>query len=260
MKNKLTKTKVIIAIIVGILLILALWALQLNKSSDVPTNEAFIEQADYATLNVFENKLMQPNRMITYNTSDFEILSNYFDGVRLYINVKSTVNCKDAFSIKSKECFFENSVFLSNDETSCITDNSYVIIFNSIQNADLSDLRLYYDKEEICKFGINDNFANKFISKSYFEEMQLNWIQFGKTSTIINCKIAANIQGKSFLVEQNDKIVNVYVIAYSEDEYTFLIPLEMNENSDFNFISKNEQSVELRIPINLDMADLEVHT
>ncbi len=252
------KKKLIITSIIGIVFVSVLSIIVLCKKTNSPIKKSYVEKVDYATMLVLENQLMQVNPMITYNVNDFEIVGCYFDGVRLYLNVKSSFDFKDNFSIKTNKHIYDTSVFLTKFETRLITDDSCVLVFNSIENANLSDLRLHYEKQEICTFKLSDNFANKFVSEAYFEEMQLNWIQFGKTSTLINCKIAANIQGKSFIVEHKDIRISVYVVDRSKDDYTFLIPFKLDEKSNFNFISQNEQSVELRIPINLDLADLKV--
>lgn len=262
MKKIKVKTKVIVfAVFVAsaVLILSFLLLLLLDKNSNIqcPT-EVSPTQADNAVLNVFENNLMQESSAITYNTQDFEIIGIYFDGIRLYLNMKTHFEYTNNFSMKINNEFLDASVFISENEMKYITENdSCLVVFNSLQGTDLSNLRLCYDKKEICTISLNDSFADKYISEAYFEEMQLNWIQFGKTSTVINCKITANIQGSYFQAEQNGIAVDVYVLEHSNDDYTFLIPMEMNKDSVFTLVSNNDNSIELRIPIILTNADLE---
>lgn len=243
-----------VAAILVIVLLCFLFFVKSNKPR-ITTAQPLVNY-DKAMLNVFENNLMQEPLEADYKSRDYKIDGCYFDGIRLYLKINSALECKDGFSVKTGGKEFGTDVFVSGRKDNVLLkDEDYFIVFNSLSGADLSELILHYENQEICEFAVKDSFAKEESAEAYFEELQLIGIQFGKTSTLINCKISANIEGKSFQIMKDGEVIRVYVLNRSGDTFSLLIPVEMKKNSQFDLISNNGNSAELRIPINLAYAD-----
>lgn len=256
--TKSSKTKIAVAFIVVLFSAVLLSVLISVKTNNKPTTAELKSAKGYdkAMLNVIENNLMQEISEPEYINRDYQVDAYYFDGIRLYLKIKSTSECKDSFSIKTSGNEFSADIFVPGDkENSLLKDGEYFAVFNSVFGADLSDLVLCCNNREVCRFAVNDGFAKETLAEAYFEELQLNSVYFGKTSTLINCKISANIEGNSFQIIKDGEVHNVYIINRSEDSFSLLIPLEMDKNAQFHLISNNNNSVELRIAVNLAYAD-----
>lgn len=256
--TKSSRTKIAVAVIAVICSAVLLSIVISVKRNNKPTT-AELQPAkayDKAMLNVIENNLMQKLSETEYKNQDYQVDGYYFDGIRLYLKIKSTIECKDGFSIKTSGNEISADIIVQGDkENSLLKDGEYFAVFNSVFGADLSDLVLYCNNQEVCRFTVNDVFAKETLAETYFEELQLNSVYFGKTSTLINCKISANIEGNSFQIIKDEEVHNVYIINRSEDTFSLLIPLEMDKDAQFHLISNNNNSVELRIAVNLAYAD-----
>lgn len=256
--TKSSKTKIALAFIVVIFSVVLLYILFSVKSNNKPTAVELqpTKSFDKAMLNVIESNLMQKISETDYKNRDYHIDGYYFDGIRLYLKIKSIIECKDSFSIKTNGNEFSADIFVSgNKEFSLLKDGENFITFNSVFGADLSDLILCYNNQEICRFSIKDEFAKETLVEAYFEELQLSGVYFGKTSTLINCKISANIEGNSFQIMKDGDVHNVYILNRSEDIFSLLIPVQTDKNSKFDLISNNNSRTELRIALDLAHAD-----
>lgn len=77
--------------------------------------------------------------------------------------------------------------------------------------------------------------------------MTFNFAQFGTTSTVINCNIDAFIEDASFKFKTKDNTCTAYLIKKSGNNYSFLIPLKLNEASQGYLIANDENgNVKLR--------------
>lgn len=256
--TKSSKIKIVAAFITVIfsaaLLSVFIFVKSNNKSTSVELKSE--KSYDKAMLYVIDNNLMQEFSETEYKNRDYQIDGYYFDGIRLYLKIKSTLECKDSFSIKTNGKEFKADIFVSgNKEFSLLKDGENFAVFNSVFGADLSDLILCCNNQKICRFSIKDEFAKETLSEAYFEELHLNSVYFGKTSTLINCKISANIKGNSFQIMKDGEVHNVYILNRSEDIFSLLIPVQTDKNSKFDLISNNNNSTELRIAIDLAYAD-----
>lgn len=256
--TKCSKTKIAVAFITVIFSAALLSVFIFIKANNKPTAVEMQSAKSYdkAMLNVIENNLMQKVSEADYKNQDYRIDGYYFDGIRLYLKIKSTIECEDGFSIKTNGIEFVTDIFVSgNKEDPLLKDGEKFIVFNSVFSADLSDLMLCCNNQEICRFAVKDGFAKENLAEAYFEELQLNGVYFGKTSTLINCKISANIKGNFFQIMKDGEVHNVYILNRSENIFSLLIPLEMDKDTQFDLISNNENSAELRIAVDLACVD-----
>lgn len=253
--NSKSRTALICIALVSVIVLLCVLFFAKAKNPPITVAQPLVN-FDKAMVKVLEKGLMQSPVKADYQNEDYKIDGCCFDGIRLYIMINSSLECKDSFSVKTGGKNFAADVFASGGEKNKpLEEGKYFIVFNTLPGADLSDMVLCYENQDICDFAVNDSFAKEEEALAYFEELQLLGIKFGKTSTLINCKISANIEGRSFQIVKDDEVIKAYVVSRSEDTFSLLIPDEINKDAQFDLISNNENSAELRIPINLAQID-----
>ncbi len=104
-----------------------------------------------------------------------------------------------------------------------------------------------YNDLQTKEFFIKGNIAKHKNIETANEEMTFNFAQFGTTSTVINCNIDAFIEDASFKFKTKDNICTAYLIKKSGNNYSFLIPLKLNEASQGYLIANDENgNVKLR--------------
>lgn len=253
MKKKVLITT--ISVLVITIIACGFWYIfHLNKNPETLAGKNVSKDFDYAALNVFGENLMK-NASVSFDGVELNINGTYFDGIRLYLrlstnNLNLTKDSVDNFHLTDTEKIFTPDLLILYDDMKIVTgEMDCLLIFNSFEEINISTLVLSYDNSKTNRFSVEYNATWRINFNVYLEGMKLNYVEFGKTSTLLNCDIIANIEGVYFQIELENTILPVYVINKNGTNYKLLLPVELDENSKINLISNNESNVELKIPI-----------
>ena len=214
---------------------------------------------DYASLKAFEDNLIEDTD-IHFDDEKIIVSGTYFDGVRLYVLLSSELQLLkedlEKFILVSNENDYKPDILVLSDDIKIVSDdnNSNLLIFNTLEGADLTKLLLSYNTSKTTTFSVSNDFAKTLEINDFFEEIDLNSVTFGETSTLLVCEIIARIEAVSFQVRADDIVVPVYVVKKDGQKYTFSIPINLDENSKIDLISNNGNSIELRVPIDFSSA------
>lgn len=214
-----------------------------------------VESVDLATQTVIsENLLIESN--IQFSNKELNLNSYYFDGNRLYISVASEKSKSlndlnlNSFYINSKSYKKRADIIYNCKELEAIIGektNFALVVFNSFKYDKQNKYYVSYNDLNTKEFFIKGNIAKHKNIETANEEMTFNFAEFGTTSTVINCNIDAFIEDSSFKFKTKDNICTAYLIKKSGNNYSFLIPLKLNEASQGYLIANDENgNVKLR--------------
>lgn len=253
--------KVFVISILAIIIFAGVFSAVVSLSPEREQNSAVSNMdLDYAAQLVFENKLLQ---ICDYpiGESSISLTGHYYDGLRLYLCVASN---RDVITNTNTDdfCLLSDDIIRCPDIVVTVegvdeADNmmTKLLIFNMLTETNFDNIRLSFRSEdETDAFSVDEILADIVEKSVNYEEISLNKIIFGKTSTYFECNILARIEGASFQTVIGDTVVPVYLISKEDYHYKFLIPYLLDDSSTFVFISNNTHSVELRIPIDLSNA------
>lgn len=233
--------------------------LSLRAAKDNTNAIKLDENFDYAAQCVFESKLMK-NCNYSVGESTISITGYYYDGLRLYICLSSDGlltkdSVKDFTLLSNNNNYYPSLIALSDDVELVAGEKANLLIFNSLKDIDLQNMILSFQKEYDTEcFGIENTYAESIDYNAHFDEIALHSVMFGKTSTYMKCDIIEKIEGTSFQAVVGDVIIPIYVISNEDYCYEFLLPIDLNITSTFDFVSNNANGVELRVPIDFTNA------
>lgn len=252
----MNKKAITFSAILVTILICSLLASALHLKNHVDTSPAKnVESVDLATQTVIsENLLIESD--IQFSNKELNLNSYYFDGNRLYISVtsKKSKSLNDinlnSFYINSKSYKKRADIIYNCKELEAIIGektNFALVVFNSLKYDKQNKYYVSYNDLNTKEFFIKGNIAKHKNIETVNEEMTFNFAQFGTTSTVINCNIDAFIEDASFKFKTKDNICTAYLIKKSGNNYSFLIPLKLNEASQGYLIANDENgNVKLR--------------
>jgi len=177
-------------------------------------SEAYITNLDYATQNVINNKMLK-DVSYEFKQNDFEITGIYYDGIRLYvtldmdksekINYEFSITGEDLKDNIQKFDKIEsipgdsNEIILISNNIDISKENSYSILVNQKNRNE----KIYSEN-----FKIN-NVKTKVIKlNNKINEILVNSIEMGKTSTYIDLDSNSLIYVSSFQLEVNGTAVS----------------------------------------------------
>lgn len=221
---------------------------------------------DYATQIVLSDDLLLKSE-IKITDSSLVVTGIYHDGIRLYILItynnsdENAENITDAglFKIQSGDHFNIADFLFSAESISVVTGesvNDFLIVFNEIDPNLSGFILMYGQNSKTDMFEVKRNEANMIEPNIVYEEVRLKSIKFGTTSTLINCNINAFIDANSFQFQIENEVFTTYVVNRNENNFSILIPLNLQENTVGTLISNsNNGNIELRVPIKFENRD-----
>lgn len=256
MKKKLAVLiAIIIAILIGVISISVL-----HHKSQIPDSPAtLVSKVDFATQTVITENLLLKNN-IQFSNGLLKLNGYYFDGNRLYISISFNNNealsdlNPNSFCLKSKN-YEKNAdiVYNSEDIENVIgkKTNDYIVIFNSFNYSSKIKYFISYNDSNTEEFYIKENIAQHQEIGTSNEEMILNFAEFGTTTTLLNCNISAFLEETSFQFQTKNDICTAYLIKKDGNNYSFLIPLKLNELSEgYLIVNDQDGNVKLRAFVN----------
>lgn len=261
----MNKKAITFSAILVTILICSLLASALHLNNHVDTSPAKnVESVDLATQTVIsENLLIESD--IQFSNKELNLNSYYFDGNRLYISVTSEKSKSltdfdlNSFYINSKSYKKRADIIYNCKELEAIIGektNFALVIFNSFKYDEQNKYFVSYNDSHTKEFFIKGTIAKHKNIETANEEMTFNFAQFGTTSTVINCNIDAFIEDSSFKFKTKDNICTAYLIKKSGNNYSFLIPMKLNEASQGYLIANDENgNVKLREVVNFKSND-----
>lgn len=237
-----------------------------NKSSTPDTPAVAVTDVDFATQTVISENLFQESD-IQFSNNSLNVNGYYFDGIRLYISISSN-NKERKFDLEpSSFCLkSENNeqnadiVYKAEDIERVIGENTddFIVIFNSFNYNSDAKFLISYNNSNTEWFYIKETVARHYEIGRSNEEMILNYADFGTTSTLLNCNLNAFPEGSSFKFQTKDGVYTVYLIKKDRNNYSFLIPLKLNELSEgYLIVNGQDKNVELRAFVNFAKSDPE---
>lgn len=256
MKKYVTFTLITIAILISIISI----AILLFKSETPTTPAVAVSDVDIATQTVISEKLIVEN-CIRFTNGSLKLNGYYFDGNRLYISIHLSDNeilsdlNPNSFCLKSKDDEKNADIVYNSKDIECVIGektNNCIVVFNHFNYK--SDIKYCMSYNELIteNFYIKENSAKHHEIGTSSEEVTLNFADFGTTSTLLNCDINAFIEGFSFQFQTKDAVCTVYLTKKDGDNYSFLIPMKLNEVSEgYLIVNGRDENVELRAFVSL---------
>lgn len=257
---KKERTLIIFLGINVVLFIITVASTYLNKN--MPTEGRYsASYVDFASQAVISNDLMAKENL-PFSDSSLMLTGYYFDGVRLYISItadqaKETHMSPSFFCAKFGNFIQTASIIYSSETIAKVTGEEtqeFIVVFDPIGFENVTKCAIIY--KEISSTGLFS--INKVITETYeictsSEEAPLFYAKFGTTSTLINCCITSFIDAHSFQFQTANGVYPAYLIDQTGNNYSILIPFQLNEKSEGFFISNTEDGdVELRVPINFE--------
>ncbi len=248
----------------AITLVVALFILYFPNTQKNTEQVGTASNMDYATQKVIsEDLLLKKNLEFTNHL--LTMTGIYFDGVRLYIAISNNgfqtekITDPALFKIQSGNSSYIADLLIDQESISKVSgdeSNIFLIVFNAIDSG-LSNCILTYDEsEKTDAFDIGNDKAELVKLEIAYEEIYLNYVQYGTTSTLVNCKITAFIDAGSFQFQTIDGVYPAYVVHKKGNNFSILIPLQLQEKSEGTLISNsNNGNVELRVPIKFEKGD-----
>lgn len=251
MKNK----KVLVLLVVILLSVMCVINLVIINTRG---SEAYITNLDYATQNVINNKMLK-DVSYEFKQNDFEITGIYYDGIRLYVTLDMDKSEKKnyEFSITGEDLKdniqkFDkiesipgdsNEIILISNNIDISKENSYSILVNQKNRNE----KIYSEN-----FKIN-NVKTKVIKlNNKINEILVNSIEMGKTSTYIDLDSNSLIYVSSFQLEVNGTAVSAIKYEKNEKNYKIIFPIDVNKEDKINLIiNGSDGNIEFTIPIKL---------
>jgi len=221
-------------------------------------SEAYITNLDYATQNVINNKMLK-DVSYEFKQNDFEITGIYYDGIRLYvtldmdksekINYEFSITGEDLKDNIQKFDKIEsipgdsNEIILISNNIDISKENSYSILVNQKNRNE----KIYSEN-----FKIN-NVKTKVIKlNNKINEILVNSIEMGKTSTYIDLDSNSLIYVSSFQLEVNGTAVSAIKYEKNEKNYKIIFPIDVKKEDKINLIiNGSDGNIEFTIPIEL---------
>lgn len=257
------KKLLIICIIVSIGIALIATSLCIsffNRDTNKSNTHGMIDGIDKGILDVLEQNLLEEVICDEIDNLSFVVCKGFCDGVRIYIQIETTMDRSsiDSIVIVSNSIEYQPDFVINmNDYSDNYNESDWLLVYNCINYNDLEKLNIVYNTIESINIIVPAYHAKEVNIVEFFEEIDLQRIIFGRTSTLITCNIIANIEGDSFQIVIDDAVVPVYVIAKEKMNYVLLVPTQIDETTAFTIISNNEHGVEMRVPVNLSSISFE---
>lgn len=249
------KKAIVIFLLVTLLIAGTLCAMLIQSSREELNVRKSNSNMDYATQFVIDNKLLQ---VCDYpiGESSISVTGYYYDGVRLYLRVSSSNDVlddtgTDDFKLLSNgHTYLPHTALMIDDIDGLGNMTTKMLIFNTMIEANLDDMALAFQLDnETNSFSAEDVPINIFEKRVDYEEITLNKVMFGRTSTYYECDIYARIEGKTFQAVIGDIVVPIYLINKEDNHFKFLVPYAFDNCSSFVFVSNSTNGVELRVLI-----------
>lgn len=251
-----------IAILISVIFVSAVH----NKSAIPETSAIVVSDVDVATQTVISENLFQKSD-IQFPNNSLHLNGYYFDGVRLYILISSDNNeikrdlKPNSFCVKSKSNEQNADIIYSDEDISPVigkkTDD-FIVIFNSFNYSSDTKYFISYNDSDTEGFYIKENIAQHHDIGTSNEEMILNFADFGTTSTLLNCDLSAFLEESSYQFKTSDGVCTAYLIKKDGNNYSFLIPLKLNELSEgYLIVNGSDGNVKLRTYVNFGKGDPE---
>lgn len=193
-------------------------------------------------------------------TADYEIKNTnmaikeiFFDGLRTYIVVdgidKSDQILKAAINDQ------KNNKYISNHNFS-ISDSLMVFIFDNYKGSKEVQFCIELSNKKGCSdyFNLNSCEIESIEPEEYFEEILLNSITKGKTSTLINIDLYIAKSVEKFQIESKNEVRTCQSCKSSGTSYSILFPMVIDTEETFVIHAlDNEGFLILSIPIDLEI-------
>lgn len=257
MKKKI----IIIAAVCVALIVGVLFSVHTIKTNDSASETNAKESAlDLATQNVITDNLLIKNDNSSSNKS-LTVNSYYYDGIRLYLSVflQDAKDLKpDSFCLKSNSFEANADIVYSPENIESVTgekEENYIVIFNCLAE-NSTKYSLSYGDISTDEFYINENSVGNLEINTESDVVNLKYVKFGTTCTLINCDISAIIDGSSFKFQVENNIFPAYLVSKDENNYSLLVPMSLYEGSEgYLIVNDQKGNVELRALIKLESKD-----
>lgn len=211
---------------------------------------------DYGvTLVITDNLLISGNFQL--NELDGEITGVYFDGIRLYIELRFL----DEEHIKALE---KSDISITNEEDSKnifrveniynINDRTVLAVCDYIKyyNSDYY-LNIKFTNDEVCQsepFSVNGTYTEVQVVDTYFDEIKLNKIINGMTSSLIDFDLFARAEISGIMIETDNGVFPGHIYNKDGNNYQFIIPSSLSKSGDFILYGIGaDGNVAIEIPI-----------
>lgn len=173
---------------------------------------------------VTDNKLMVPLNVEIGNSGAI-IKGVYYDGLRVYLDIHSS----DVLNIDVSKTVLLNGSGneLAVDESLEKDKGTFVLIWNDCLTEDDITLQLAITDGTIftsLPFQVNTIELSVFDADKYFEELYINTVTSGTTSTLFDVEVYTLLEIDKFQIESNGEVRTSVSVLKNENSYSILFP------------------------------------